>query len=269
MRSPIVLPVTCLLLASVVAPADAAVKVQPAEIVETRMVTLIKKPNVFSSDAPRLQLKLNVDGPELKGSTKWGRIKIAEAVDDVGTDLKPKDDAMGFGPRGDDLEDISRFGFDDEEKKKTGTFDATIGLTLPPRKATAIKSLKGEFQVLAGGEEKVVTLTKLKSMQGKPLADPALKAAGITGTVAKASGDDPALAIDYKGSTDAIKEVEILDASGKSVSSGRFSSGFGDQQTVNYMLNKPLDDAMTMKIHLIVGQKAVTVPFELKDVKLP
>jgi hypothetical protein len=35
------------------------------------------------------------------------------------------------------------------------------------------------------------------------------------------------------------------------------------------MLNKPLDDTMTMKIHLVVGQKTVTVPLELKDVKLP
>jgi hypothetical protein len=58
------------------------------------------------------------------------------------------------------------------DEKKSDAFDATINLALPARKATAIKSLKGEFQVLAGGEQKVVTLTKLKSMQGKPLARP-------------------------------------------------------------------------------------------------
>jgi len=241
----------------------AAVKVQPAEISETRIQTLIKKENVFSSDVPRLQVKLNVDGPEIKGATKWGNVKITEAVDDAGTDLKLKKESLSFG---DGLDEISRFG---SEEKKTDAFDATINLALPARKATAIKSLKGEFQVLAGGDEKTVTLTKLKSMQGKPLSDPALKAAGISGTFTKPTGDDPAIAIDYKGSTNAIKDVEITDATGKSVSQGRFSSGFGDQQTVNYMLNKPLDDTMTMKINLIVGQKSVTVPFELKDVKLP
>jgi len=244
-----------------------AVKVQPAEVLETRLVTLIKKENVFSSDSSRLQVKLNVDGPEVKGATKWGKVKLTEAVDDAGTDLKPKKEDGGFSfSRNADLEEISRFG---EEEKKSSAFDATIQLSLPARKATAIKSLKGEFEVLAGGEEKTVTLTKLKSMQGKPLDDPTLKAAGINGTVAKPQGGDPALAIDYKGSTDAIKEVEILDASGASVSSGRFSSGFGDTQNVNYLLSKPLDDTMTMKMHLIVGQKTVKVPFELKDVKLP
>ena len=247
----------------------AAVKVQPAEILETRLVTLIKKENVFSSDASRLQVKLNVDGPEVKGATKWGKVKLTEAVDDAGTDLKPKKDDSGFSfGRNDDFEEISRFGMSDDEKKSSA-FDVTIELALPSRKATAIKSMKGEFEVMAGGEEKVVTLTKLKSMQGKPLADPALKAAGINGKVTKPSGDDPALTVDYTGGTDAIKEVEILDAAGTNISNGHFSSGFGDTQNVSYQLSKPLDDTMTMKMHLIVGQKTVKVPFELKDVKLP
>jgi len=247
----------------------AAVKVQPAEVLETRLVTLVKKENVFSSDASRLQVKLNIDGPEIKGATKWGKVKLTEAVDDAGTDLKPKKDDSGFAfGRNDDLEEISRFGMSDEEKK-SNAFDVTINLALPARKAATIKSLKGEFEVMAGGEEKVVSLTKFKSMQGKALTDPVLKAAGINGKVTKPTGDDPALAIDYTGGTDAIKEVEILDAAGNSISNGRFSSGFGDTQNVNYMLSKPLDDTMTMKMHLVVGQKTVKVPFELKDVKLP
>jgi len=259
---------SCVVIASAIAvPSSAAVKVQPSEVKETRVQTLIKKENVFSSDVSRLQLTLHIDGDDIKAATKWGKVKLTEAVDDAGTDLKPKKDSMSFGPSDDDLEDINRFGMGDE--KKSDAFDATINLALPARKATAIKSLKGEFQVLAGGEQKVVTLTKLKSMQGKPLADPTLKAAGVVGTVTKPTGDDPALAIDYTGGTDAIKEVEILDAEGKNISNGRFSSGFGGKQSVNYMLNKPLDDTMTMKIHLVVGQKTVTVPLELKDVKLP
>jgi hypothetical protein len=258
---------SCILLACAAAAARAEVKVQPAEVSETRVATLIKKPNVFSSDVSRLAVKLNVDGPEVKGATKWGKLKIAQAVDDAGTDLKPKQEGISFGPGGDDLEEINRFGVD--EGKKDGPFDVTLRLGVPARNATAIASLKGEFAVLAGGEEKVVSLTKLKSMQGKPLDDPALKAAGVSGTFAKPAGNDPAVAVEYKGGTDAIKEVEIVDAAGNSVSSGRFSTGFGGVQSVNYLLSKPLDDTMTMKLHLIVGQKAVTVPFELKDVKLP
>ena len=114
-----------------VAASFAAVKVQPAEILETRLVTMIKKENVFSSDASRLQVKLNVDGPEVKGATKWGKVKLTEAVDDAGTDLKPKRDDSGFSfGRNDDLEEISRFGMSDDEKKSA--FDVTIELALPP-----------------------------------------------------------------------------------------------------------------------------------------
>jgi hypothetical protein len=266
-RFVVALTSSCVVFASAATLSLAAVKVESSEVKETRVEKLIKKENVFSSDVSRLQVTLHIDGDDIKGATKWGKLKLTEAVDDVGTDLKPKKDAMSFGPGGDDMEDINRFGIGGE--KKSDAFDATITLALPARKATAIKSLKGEFVVLAGGEEKIVTLTKLKSMQGKPLDDPTLKAAGVVGTVTKPAGDDPALAIDYTAGLDAMKEVEVLDADGKNISNGRFSSGFGGKQSVSYMLSKPLDDTMTMKIHLVVGQKAVKVPVELKDVKLP
>jgi hypothetical protein len=242
----------------------AAAQVKPAQIVETREQTLIKKEGFFSSERSRLVVKLSVSGPDVRGATKWGKVKLTEAVDDAGTDLKPKENTFAFS-RGEDMDEINRFGQDE----KAEGFDVELELAVPARKATTIKSLKGEFHVLAGGEEKVVTFTKLKSMQGKPLTDPALKAAGIDATVGKSSGNDPALVVDYKGAADAITKVEILDAGGDSMSSGQFSSGSGDAQNVNYMLGKPLDDAMTLKLHLVVGQKTVAVPFELKDLKLP
>jgi hypothetical protein len=43
----------------------------------------------------------------------------------------------------------------------------------------------------------------------------------------------------------------------------------GDTRTLQYALDKPLDDTMTVKMTIIVGLKTVTVPFDLKNIPLP
>src|SRR5688500_11717453 len=106
---------------------------KPAQIVETREQTLIKKEGIFSSERSRLVVKLNVKGPDVSGATKWGRVKLAEAVDDAGTDLKATGD--GFR-RGEDMDEINRFGQDESEKAEG--FDVELELGLPARKATTI-----------------------------------------------------------------------------------------------------------------------------------
>ena len=47
------------------------------------------------------------------------------------------------------------------------------------------------------------------------------------------------------------------------------SSGSEKESNVTYELKQPLDDTMTLKVKLVIGQKTVNVPFELKDVALP
>ena len=247
---------------------------KPAEILETRYERLIKQPNVFSSDQSALRVTLQVDGPAAKGATKWGKLKLTEAVDDTGKDLKPKSEGgfnMSFGG-GEDLQDINRFGMDEGKT----AFDVPVDLALPERKATRLKSVKGEFAVLAGGEQKVVTVAKPKSQVGRSIDDDALKAAGVTMKFPKpgdsafggSSGAGNAL-VETGGKADVIRSVEILDAAGESVSQGYSSSTLDGTTATSYDLNKPLDDAMTVKVTLLTGQKEVVVPFEVKNVKLP
>jgi hypothetical protein len=243
----------------------ASIDVKVAQITETRDVTLIKKVNVFTSERPKLNVKLNLKGAELLGATKWGKVKLAEAVDDAGTDLKPTH-ATAAG-QGDDWDDVERLGHD--EKQPADWCDVELELAVSARKATAIKSLKGELQVLAGGEEKVVTLTKLTSSSGKPLDDPVLKAAGLQVTPIKSERDDSALTLQFSGSDDGLKDVEIVDAAGKKINNSYLSSRINDQRTSQYDLDRPLDDKVVVKLHLVVGQRTVTVPFDLKDLKLP
>jgi len=43
----------------------------------------------------------------------------------------------------------------------------------------------------------------------------------------------------------------------------------GGTTTLTYDLKKPLDNSMVLKISFTVGQKPVTVPFDLRDIELP
>lgn len=64
--------------------------------------------------------------------------------------------------------------------------------------------------------------------------------------------------------------IEITDtASGESVSHGNFSGNINDTKMTGYSLDRPLDDQMTFTAHLIIGQRTITVPIDLKEVPLP
>ena len=250
-------------------------EVKLAEITETRSRQVIKDDDTFLTSSG-LNIKLRISGEDVKGATAYGRLKIAEAVDDVGTNLKPTE--RGFGGFSNAFQSIHRFNMSmpGEEKKQEEPkhFDLDVQLQPPPRKATRLKSLKGEVQVQAGGEKQTVTLTKIPSLYGQQVQDPALKAAGLTVTVVDpkagqsfVSGDS--ITIQVKGNSDVIQNADITNAAGDRISHGHFSTGFNNEKTIGYDLTQPLDDEVTMKLNLLVNQKTVTVPFELKDVELP
>jgi hypothetical protein len=65
---------SCVVFASAIAvPSSAAVKGPASEVKETRVQTLIKKENVFSSDVSRLQLTLHIDGDGHQGRHQVGQ----------------------------------------------------------------------------------------------------------------------------------------------------------------------------------------------------
>ena len=74
--------------------------------------------------------------------------------------------------------------------------------------------------------------------------------------------------LEITGPEDAIEKMEVLEG-GKNVSNGSSSFGMNDKRTITLSLEKPLTDAMTVKLHLMVGQKLVDVPIDLKDIPLP
>ena len=164
-----------------------------------------------------------------------------------------------------------------KQAKDEKGFRVELSLAPSSRKAAKISQLKGSLQVLAGGEKKTATVKKLKSLIGKQVEDPNLKAAGLEIKILDPekqkggffSGGPNSLPMEIKGNLNALQEFEILDASGEDVSSGHMSSGSDNKKTYIYDLDQPLDDTIVVKVELMVGLETITVPFDLKDIELP
>lgn len=256
-----------IVLACLAAVASAAeVTIKPITLTERRVRQIEKPKENFFSQPGGVEVELRIQGDAVKGATAWGKLKFTEAKDDTGADLTPKD-SLNFGDSFSKL--MEPFGQD--KPKVRESFEVTLNLAQPARKAMKIASLKGEFQVLAGGTEKTVNVAKLKSMVGKALEHADLKAAGLEIKVAeiKKEGAMEVVALSVKGDLKAIKEGSIVDAAGKPLSMGHFTMTMNEVTTIGYHCEKAVDDAAALKLTLIIGQKTVTVPFALKDLDLP
>jgi hypothetical protein len=250
-------------------------------LIEKREVSLKKMP--FSGWENGIDLSLHVDGPAVADARKFGKIKIIEASDDAGTDLTKKaKDAPSFeSGEFQDIRGPMSFGFDDDKKKEPG-FDIDVKLPTPAaRSAKTIKLIKGELQVVAGGEKKVVTVKSLSKVYGKPIDDPALKAAGVTFTVLdpKKPGKDAigfgdsskSVPVLMTGKLDVIGDVQFVNKSGQKLGQGSMSMSNqpAEKKSVTYELSEPLSDEVTLQIEVWPGQKTVMVPITLANVKLP
>jgi hypothetical protein len=257
-----------------VSAADTSVKL--LSLIESRELSLEKTP--FSGWQNEVTLTLHIDGPGIAGARKFGRLVIAKAVDDAGTDLTRRPE--NAPPRGaDEFQDIrTPQTFDDTAPKPTG-FDLEVKLpTLSARKATKLARLSGTVRVLVGGEKRIVTVRPIPPQYGKSIEDPSLEATGVTFTISdpakrgpgeRLMGGSNSVSAVIKGPMDEIAGVRIVDAGGEDCSSGSFWSDDKGVRTITYLLNKPLANDMGLEIEVWPGQKTVTVPIELEDVTLP
>src|SRR5215213_621686 len=181
---------------------DAGIKAMAVGVSETRerRVGDEKARGMFAG----LKVTLRFDGPVARGVSKVGRLKLTEATDDAGTDLRDKEQLRWC----EQLQDVSRFGQSDKEKA-AGVFDYDLRLGLPARAAKAVKNVKGEVQVLAGGQEVTVSLPAVRKLAGKPVENADLKAAGLTLKVnASPAGKKNTVEAELTGDFDSIRDVK-------------------------------------------------------------
>jgi hypothetical protein len=72
------------------------------------------------------------------------------------------------------------------------------------------------------------------------------------------------------GDENAIESIEVLDASGKTVSNGMSSWLFnGGPAHKSLDVGSPLDGTMKLIVKLAVDRKMTKVPFDLEEIALP
>jgi hypothetical protein len=160
-----------------------------------------------------------------------------------------------------------------------GPFQFQMAFAAPARKASKIATLKGQVQLIAGGEIKSVKVTHLPGNLGAAVKDEILKVAGLSVTPTKptgftagiwvSQGQTRMIALVVSGNLESVRKLSIVDTDGKKVGEQSMSSTEGGITTYYLDGAKALDDTMTLQIDLNVGQKTITVPFEFHDIALP
>jgi hypothetical protein len=251
--------------------------VKPGSITHTR-VSNLNEGDSFGL-LSNLAITLRIEGSSAKAARKFGRLKVAEALDDKGNDLRPE-------PTDSDMSNEDHLEFTHHDLiMRTDPFsepDAAIGfrvevrLAAPSRDATVLRSLKGEFQMITGGDWRDVVVKNPEALIGKKLDHPALSEAGVVISVAKpakitgiGASMDQIVGLTISGNRDVVDSIVLLNGGGKQISKGWYSSSERGVDSLGIIANEALDANTAVKITLNVGQQTVTVPFELKDVKLP
>ena len=208
-----------------------------------------------------LEIKLLLSGAEL-ADVKGLRVKVASAADDTGKNLV---DDKKRGMFADDFKPLEE-PFGPGEKKKD-TYEAALNLTNPERAAKTVK-LAGTLELISPKADpaSVVTASVAKDA-GKPLANPAMKAAGVEITLKAPKGD--ALGYKIKDPKNKVAAVEFCDAAGKPLkTNGSSSWGMAGSKEVTVNVDK-LPEGATARIYLLTPKSLLTVPFKMDAIKLP
>lgn len=259
--------------------ADDSVQLQIARIEDRRTVTT--EPDALAIWQNTLEIRLHMSGPLVREAHQAGQIRLEEATDDLGDALQLKgfiDNTMDSTGRW--ISVTPAIGAQPTTRPDEGPYQLQFVLGSPPRKASRITHLKGDFQVVVGGAPKDVVVPHVMKTMGKEIDDEAVSSAGLSITPSEPAGLPHAkfyvrpgthhmLGLEVVGNTKLLQDAALVDASGKTVSDPplRFT-GVGE---MIYFLDgtKDLDESMSLRVTVIVGQKQVTVPFDFKDVALP
>jgi hypothetical protein len=143
-----------------------------------------------------------------------------------------------------------------------------IELGLPKRAATKIAQLRGSFELAQQGTMKTVEVPNIAAPGTKKLAIAPDAGVGIATTVT--ADGKTSIGIKITGDENAVDSIEVLNGSGKKVSTGMSSWSFnGGPAHKSLDVESPLDGTMKLVVKLAVDRKITKVPFDLKDIALP
>ncbi len=243
----------------------AGVTVTPVAIEEVRRASLSplapKWPVI-----PELKLTLYVTGDTAVKVSRFGRLKIDEAVDDAGQSLI-KPEAMAAKRPKEGLETI------DEWKRRGVANGFALELRFQPasRKAGKIARLNGSFVMMTGGKPTEVTVKNAAALTGKEAEDAALAAAGVKVKIDAGTQAGRQIAYVLEGNEDVVVKAELVDDSGKPIRAIEGASQMGDGPAIHTLGAQAgkMPDTAGLKLTLLDGAKILPVPLALKDIPLP
>lgn len=246
-----------------VASAPAGIEITPVTIEESRRGGLAGTQPKWPI-APEMKVTINVTGDVPAKAARFGRVKVAEAVDNAGDALKELDGGAGKRQR-DGLINITEY-----NRRGVGNgFALELRFVPPARKATRIARLAGTF-VLVSGKPVDVTFKDVAAQVGTELNDPALAEAGLKVKIDQPKDATRAVALTVEGNLDLLQDAELLDAAGKpvrtSVEVRRRDDGTAALQLT---AGAKLPDNVGVKLTILSEGRLYLVPFELKDLPLP
>lgn len=254
---------------SAIGTANAGVQLIPFRIEESRSAAFVKDDVGRNPDGVTLIFTLK--GPEVESAARYGDLILDEAVDDRGTNLIPKDDPFNKASQFQEFSNDFFRKSDIAEKRPVPSPQIQIHLGLPKRSATKIAHLRGSVSLAATGTITTIELGGIKQLNKKKLDISPKAGLGITVT---AQTDDNkevhAIGIEMTGDANAMESIEVVDASGKTVSTGMSSWSFnGGPPHKSLDLGQAADDSMKLVVKIAVDRKITRTPFDLKDIVLP
>ena len=154
---------------------------------------------------PHLAVTLDIAGRPAAQAIKYGHLKITKAEDDQGKSLKAitvsdlaRDPAEGF------IEIDRHAMFFWEQDKPTDKLRIELNLENAGRSAKVLKTLEGTFKLRIAAERKEVVIDAILTKQGQAIEHEALKAAGLTLTVAEVDPKTKRITLGTTGVQDSL-----------------------------------------------------------------
>lgn len=267
----------------------AAVKFVPYGLSVTRSLDLSGTGGAQESAA---QLTGAVMIPQELAPPKWGDLKLDEAVDVKGNDLKPAtdDEQRGFSMRNRYSENQNG----DDEESETNTVQlhvVTVAFRPPDWKINEIARIKGSISLqYFGSSHQVVKLTNAvlakwitdvsKKMGGgggfdsseKPLNSEALAALGLSLSVqmGMVQSGMTVLSLQVKGTQTTLTDAQVFDADGKPWPTflQQQDMGGGEEGTCQIMVAGKPQPPLSLALVASGGGVSVTVPILVEHVAL-
>jgi hypothetical protein len=239
----------------------------------TTMTTLMEERNsvVGKPDSARvfdrLYASFRIEGAKTVRS--YGNLNVTEAKTDTGADLirHRKDKKAIFG-----ITNVPGFLAIRDYQAKTGMIDVQIELFTAPRTAKTFK-LKGTIDVLVGGEPTDIDIPNIVTKEEKEVLEhKAFSAAGLKIIMARwpFGNNENRVAYTIEGNNSIVKEITVVDASGKVIPASHSSAGSRTSGQTHFVTSsRKLPRDAKLRVTIYKGAKTLKLPFEFDNIELP